>query len=490
MSAQKKNWVYRSGIDNPKYAHDAIHGEQSCTSCHGGADGTADRAAAHAVRDAIPAANRCAGCHADVTTLAAGSLHTTLKGYEVVLAGRGFDFTPGTVSRERYDAQCTKCHAAVVAPTQIAACGQCHVSVPDTAGGGLVAGHRFRRTPDTVNNCTACHGSRVKDEYFGQNNALYARNRQYSASLAAADPFAGAALQPDVHRRAGMGCDGCHTGSEMHGAGVTDGVDRYGITGRTQCVDCHAPDVAPGTNAFHRTSHVQALSCHVCHAQPYKSCFSCHTQETPTGAAFFVNNVTDPTRAARYPTLFPAWSATATYAVDARVSYQGQAYRSLQGANLNNLPDAAASTFWTAETGLAPGDALMTFRAGRNPQFGVLPGAPRYSVLRHVPVDPDTFTYTEEGVATPGLIPGMNALPTWKYATPHSIARTTAITQDPDGAGSLTACDNCHGASWDRFWLTDALDDAHGWVPAGAAYEVDANAAIRVTAPFGFSVTP
>jgi hypothetical protein len=491
VSAQKKYWVFRSGIDNAKYASDDNHRDLSCTGCHGGVDGTSDRAAAHAGRAPIPGASKCATCHAAAATLAAGSLHTTLSGYEAILADRGFDLTPGTTSRQRYDAQCTRCHAAVEAPASLeAACGQCHVSVPDTAGGGLVAGHRMRRTPDVVSNCTACHGSRVKDEYFGLNNPLYQRNRQFSASLAAGDPFAGATLQPDVHRTAGMGCDACHTGAEMHGAGMAPGVDRYGVSGRTRCLDCHQADVSAPGNLFHSAGHVQAMACHVCHAQPYKSCFSCHTQETATGAAYFTNNTTDPTRAARYPSVQAAWSATVTYAAGATVSYLGAAWTSLQAANLNHLPDEAASTWWAPATGLAPGDSLMTFRAGRNPKFGVLAGAPRYAVLRHVPVDADTFTYTEEGTPEPGLFTALSARPTWKYATPHNIARLTAITQDPDGAGPLSACGNCHGTGWSAFWLTDPEGDSHGWVPAGSTFEVDANAGVVVGAPLPFSLTP
>jgi hypothetical protein len=487
VSAHKKNWVFRSGMNNPKYLSDANHGALACTSCHGGVDGTSDRAAAHAGRLAIPDAAKCATCHGDVATLAAGSLHTTLRGYETVLAGRGFDLAAGTTSRARYDAQCTKCHAAVESAAGAeAACGQCHVSIPATAGGGLASGHRMRRTPDMVNQCTACHGSRVKDEYFGLNGALQARNRQYAATLAANDPFT-AALQPDVHRKAGMSCDACHPAAETHGAGVAAGIDRYGITGRTACTDCHAPQA---TNPYHSTGHVASMSCQVCHAQPYKNCFSCHTQESAGGAAYFTNNVTDPTRAARWPSLQPAWAAGTTYAAGATVSYAGSAWTSLQAGNAGHAPDEAGSAWWTAATGEAPGDALVTFRAGRNPQYGVVPGAKKYAVLRHVPVDADTFTYTEEGTAIPDLIPDLGALPTWKAATPHGIARSTAITQDPDGSGPLSACSNCHGSGYASFWLTDPIGDAHGWVPGPTSFETDANAAVRVTAPLPMLYTP
>jgi hypothetical protein len=475
VSAHKKYWVFRGGIVNSKYASDSIHGDQSCTGCHGGAEGTADKALAHGGMKAVPGASTCAGCHLPTTQLAAASLHTTLKGYEKIIGGRGFDLTAGSASRERYDKQCTRCHVAVApAGTPEAACGQCHVSVPEGAGGGLVSGHRIRRTPDTVNNCTACHGSRVKDEYMGLNNALHARNVQYSAEMAAVDPNAATTLVPDVHSTRGMGCVSCHPASEMHGVGVAADIDRYGVTGRLQCTSCH-PDLA-GTSAYHRSGHLSKMACQVCHSQPYKSCFSCHTQESGTGAAYFTSNGTDPTRAARR-VVPAAWSSATTYAAGVYVTYAAAEYRSLQASNTNHVPDEAGSAWWTAATAPLPaGDALITFRAGLNPKFGLEPGAKKYAVLRHVPVDADVFTYDEEGTPMPGLIPDLSALPTWKYATPHNIVRQTAIT---------SSCDNCHGAGYASFWLTDAFDDAYGWVPAaGFEFEGDANAAIRVTAPF------
>jgi thiosulfate/3-mercaptopyruvate sulfurtransferase len=222
----------------------------------------------------------------------------------------------------------------------------------------------------------------------------------------------------------------------MHGAGVVPAIDRYGITGRIQCATCH--DSVQGSNPFHTAGHVSAMSCQLCHSQPYKNCYSCHTQEdAATGLGYFANNVTDPTREAR------------------------------KAQPTDSLP---------------PGDALMTFRAGKNPKFGIVPGAKAYSVLRHVPVDADVFTYTEEGTQLPGLIPELDALPTWKYATPHNIARQTAITTDPDGTGPQTACGNCHSPRYSRFWLTDPMQDAHGWA-GGNTFEVGANAGVVQPAP-------
>jgi thiosulfate/3-mercaptopyruvate sulfurtransferase len=54
-----------------------------------------------------------------------------------------------------------------------------------------------------------------------------------------------------------------------------------------------------------------------------------------------------------------------------------------------------------------------------------------YVALRHVPVARDTFAYYGQD-----LLPNFDALPTWTYATPHSIAKKTPQNQ---------SCDACHG---------------------------------------------
>lgn len=72
----------------------------------------------------------------------------------------------------------------------------------------------------------------------------------------------------------------------------------------------------------------------------------------------------------------------------------------------------------------------MTFKIGLNPN----PTEERpykYVLLRHIPVDPDTFaTYGDN------LLPNFNAVPTWKYTTPHNIVRNAPQTK---------TCNSCHG---------------------------------------------
>jgi len=74
--------------------------------------------------------------------------------------------------------------------------------------------------------------------------------------------------------------------------------------------------------------------------------------------------------------------------------------------------------------------AVMTFKIGLNPQKSE--ERPwNYVVLRHVPIDPDNFAFYGKDVLT-----NFDALPTWKYATPHNIQRVTPQNR---------SCDGCHG---------------------------------------------
>src|SRR5680860_1563881 len=78
----------------------------------------------------------------------------------------------------------------------------------------------------------------------------------------------------------------------------------------------------------------------------------------------------------------------------------------------------------------------------------------------------------EDGLITSALV---QALPTWKYATPHTIQRSTEIT---------SSCNNCHGEDYAAFWLTDPVADALGWVSGDdETNEEAANSELTVDSP-------
>ena len=140
---------------------DTDHGEMSCPSCHGGDEFVGLREAAHAGVVKDPTINNaegtCGECHDDIVETAVTSLHATLSTFSVVLKSRSGESTWSDVDTARKN-HCAACHSS---------CGQCHVSRPKFAKSGFINGHMFEKRPSMVNQCTACHGSRVGDEYFG-----------------------------------------------------------------------------------------------------------------------------------------------------------------------------------------------------------------------------------------------------------------------------------------------------------------------------------
>ena len=246
----------RVWIDADTYSQD-LHSNINCTDCHGG-QAVDDMAAAHEGMVASPAADAeatCGSCHTDLTTASMFSLHSTLEGYDTVLYERS--------SPEHYDAleemeqnHCNSCHTT---------CGDCHVSQPTSVGGGLLSGHSFVGSPPMSQTCTACHGSRVKNEYYGLNEGIAS----------------------DVHFRARMACVDCHTDVEIHGVGV-DADHRYAGTQDPTCESCHQEQIGVGSGILEHEVHgTETLSCQSCHSTTYTNCINCHVEQTDDGVPFY-----------------------------------------------------------------------------------------------------------------------------------------------------------------------------------------------------------
>jgi thiosulfate/3-mercaptopyruvate sulfurtransferase len=314
---------------------DSIHGQMGCITCHGGASGVEDKDAAHegVVRDP-DSVEHCAACHMETVEADQNSLHSQLTGYMNVLAARSTEDKLPQLE-EMMDNHCYTCHTS---------CGQCHVSRPTNLGGGLTAGHQFKKVPPMNLTCTGCHGSRIENEYKGKNEGVKA----------------------DTHWiKGGMPCFDCHTSDEMHGK-LGEATHRYDGPPTPGCADadCH-PDVGPDDgNMYHSAFHYDALSCQACHSTTYKNCYSCHVAQED-GVPFFK---------------------------------------------------------------IEP--SVMDFKIGLNPlQSDDRPW--KYVPVRHVPIDTESFAYYGED-----LLPNFDAVPTWKYATPHNIQKNTPQTE---------GCDACHG---------------------------------------------
>lgn len=436
VPASKKTWVFDGTIEQypDSYLTTAHATMRACTDCHGGDDTADTRADAHdGGWSGRPSGELCAGCHADEYEFASDGLHATLGGYITVLEGRDVDLTEGSTASMRFEQKCADCHIANTDQTE-SRCGHCHVSVPIVAGAGFINGHNFRKTPDMERQCTACHGSRVKAEFFGLNAELTDRN---GLGVAVAGPDVHLPLTRELNDDGyEKGCTFCHDGSEMHGVGAPEigAGDRYNVVGSPQCYDCHNPMADPDftTPAAHTDDHLAAMNCQSCHAQAYKQCFSCHVDyDGDTEHAYFAVNEGDPT--------------------------------------LGGRPEGSTP------------DALMTFRIGRSPRedkLNPITGkAYEYAVLRHVPIDRDLFRYSDYDPVD-DLVPGMTNLPTWKYATVHNVQRVGYVPY---------ACANCHGSEWSQYWLTDPILNAEGWIqPTYELDEIDANDEVIQTDPIPY----
>lgn len=206
----------------------------------------------------------CVDCHEDEVTSAMNSLHTNLNGYQTAIDNRcGCDYPIN--SSEGFGLRCAGCHTG---------CGECHISRPNSVGGGFIDGHEFRARPHMTNQCTACHGSRVGTDYQGQIEGN----------------------EPDVHWGSHyMTCEECHPGTEMHNQdpeGNDLGVfeHRYAMSAMPRCEDCHS-EVAE-SNSFHE-AHWEGwtevkLQCQVCHSQPYKNCTTCHPNPAGSEEGFSI----------------------------------------------------------------------------------------------------------------------------------------------------------------------------------------------------------
>ncbi len=255
-----------------------IHGAISCIVCHQGIQDP-NKEVAHTDLIALPSEDServCGDCHPSMALSFPTSMHAAQTGYWTGLEARGAPENHPAID-EMFGNHCQACHTT---------CGDCHISQPRVSGGGFISGHNFEKTPSMTRNCTACHGSRVGNEYLGKNEDV----------------------KSDIHFRQGrMKCTDCHTGHEMHGQ-ITDCSSCHVEMADTEtlppehrysdvdlqfptCESCHeeATDGLDGIEMHQQ--HGDQLSCQVCHSVSYTSCDGCHVQiSEETGNPFFATD--------------------------------------------------------------------------------------------------------------------------------------------------------------------------------------------------------
>ena len=253
-------------VDGEKFSQ-TDHGKLTCTECHAG-ENVADKEAAHVGLIASPSAQPeefCGECHEEQVASYPNSLHNTQAGYWTAINTRSGDVPENHPAlEEMFGNHCATCHTT---------CGECHVSQPKNVGGGLFTGHVFEKTPPMTRSCTACHGSRVGNEFLGKNEGI----------------------PGDVHfREARMNCVKCHEGADLHGTADASAAAEHRLSGAEdpKCIDCHE-EIAAGDAIEMHQQHGDSLSCQVCHSVSYTSCDGCHVAVSETnGKPFFETQAT------------------------------------------------------------------------------------------------------------------------------------------------------------------------------------------------------
>lgn len=255
----KKFYIQLSGSQMSFEDVDPVHAEVGCVNCHGGQEPglyeTAHDTSFGFRRDPseIPE-ETCNPCHSDIVSRNTHSIHSNQWGYQNRIAERigeaNFESCPESV-QSGWEVSCYSCHTT---------CGQCHVSRPNSKGGGLIENgpyrnHKFAKSE--LENCIACHETRAGIDLTGLITG-----------------------RADVHYGR-QKCWDCHT-EDMHGDGTEEAnppQSRYHVAGLPTCDGCHSD--ASTSNTYHSMhwpvgGAISELACYVCHSQPYKNCGNCH----------------------------------------------------------------------------------------------------------------------------------------------------------------------------------------------------------------------
>ncbi len=302
----------------------------NCVDCHGGDNSkpnNKEQAHTGLIKDPSEmdanGTNSCAqsGCHESISGSFKNSFHQQLWGERRMVALRSgvehFSECPQS-TQDGFNGECTNCHAT---------CGDCHVSIPNSAGQGLVKNHQFLSTPDPVNNCMACHGSRIAHDFLGDYDIYPVRPK-------------------DIHANS-MTCMDCHTETEMHSE-VAENSDRYHYDQLPSCEDagCHAAgDTLNEANIWHN-QHFNDLSCYVCHSQAYNNCTSCHVKnEWKTDPNYQNNNPEEDFKIGINPLKTESGVRRAEFAVLRHVPVDPKSYENWGSAS-GSLPDYDMYPTW------------------------------------------------------------------------------------------------------------------------------------------------
>lgn len=186
---------------------------------------------------------------------------------------------------------------------------------------------------------------------------------------------------PDIHYARGHRCELCHRSEELHGDGLSTNPSghyehRYEVATMPRCEDCHDKDLLDQANEGNGEWHGEYHSAH-----------------------------------------WNGWTG---------VNLQCQVCHSQPYKNCTNCHVEAPSGF-TIEP------SVLALKIGKN-TLPATRGEYDYTIVRHTPVDPNTF----ETWSLP--LPGYDSVPTWKYASPHNVRAWTDQTTVEGGQGCGASC--------------------------------------------------
>jgi hypothetical protein len=340
-----------------------------------------------------------------------------LEAWEKIFINLGSKEKPGDLDIHMNLRSCVDCHGGDPAVQHD----------PEAAHAGLIA------DPSAPEHgaCNDCH-AQVADTYFNSMHATLQGEKQVLATRAGFDTFEQC---PETLRNGFAGeCSSCHaTCGDCH-------ISRPDTNGKgfikdhrfqkkphqlNQCMGCHGARIGfdfMGDDEVGRKPDI--------HFSKGMSCMSCHSGTEMHMAA---GDAPD-----RYH-LDGTPKCVDCHDVEEANAYHQQHWNDLSchvchaQADYVNCAGCHVAGQYKKDPEYTENNPFEAFRIGRNP---FLDRPHKYVTLRHAPTVPDTF----EPWGYDGNLPAFDALPTWKYTTPHSIRRWTPRTEVPGGAGCGASC--------------------------------------------------
>jgi len=335
---------------------------------------------------------------------------------------------------------CTNCHGGVAGATEM-----------EEAHTGIVT------DPDPATTCAGCH----EETTTAHGGSLHTTLAGYTTVLLERSG-GGDELSPGLTEAYGNHCASCHTSCGQCHVSRPTSTGGGLLAGHTfketppmnlTCTGCHGSRIENEYKGKNEMGDGGTYPADVHYNPGGMACFTCHTGDDLHGVDLDENHRYDGAQD-------PACTDCHPEAEGANVQHTSQHLESLSCQVCHSVAykNCYSCHVQTSDEGIPyfqTDESQMLFYIGQNPT----PTEDRpwqWVPVRHVPIDPDSFSFYGED-----LLPTFDARPTWSYATPHNIQRSTP---------QNSSCDSCHGNPT-MFLTEDKVDPA----------ELEANQGVIVT---------